>query len=101
LPGLDVPPAGLGVPRVEPDDLGAVGNGLAAVAFVPVGDAPAVVRLGVLRVQPDGLAVVGNGLILLALAGVGTKRNVLGGRLSPSALPTARPGCRTARPITG
>src|SRR5271166_6170048 len=58
---------GVYIPRVEPDGLVVVGNGLVVILLSAPGFATTVVGVCILGIEPDGFVVVSNGLVVILL----------------------------------
>src|SRR5271157_845511 len=69
---------GVYIPRVEPDGLVVVGNGLVVILLGAPGFATTVVGACIPRIEPDGFVVVSNGLVVILLGAPGIATTVVG-----------------------
>src|SRR5271157_5714035 len=69
---------GVYIPRVEPDGLVVVGNGLVVILLGAPGIATTVVGVCIPRIEPDGFVVVSNGLVVILLGAPGIATTSVG-----------------------
>src|SRR5208337_1728176 len=74
----DAVAVGVCIPRVEPDGLVVVSNGLVVILLGAPGIATTVVSECIPRIEPDGFVVVSNGLVVILLVDPGIATTVVG-----------------------
>src|SRR5271157_2131369 len=69
---------GVYIPRVEPDGLVVVGNGLVVILLVAPGFATVVISECMPGIEPDGFVAVSHGFVVILLAAPGSAAALVG-----------------------